>query len=272
MPSLIYSDIVEVKSIFEGGLILLPPVSLTDELCDYAKKIIQDAFECSIFEIKTDASTSLPEFIQRAKKCKSIFTNDVEIHRILKALILQRYKHYPKNELVFDVPRLRVVPNSKFLSAGISYNYKPHRDTWYGAGQDQINHWISLANVTENSSFYIAPTYFFNPIQNNSEIFDLDEWDTKYRPAAENSTVNEERPHPIPLAVLSEEERYNIVIPRGHEIVFSGHHLHGSAANTTTSVRFSIDYRVCLLSQKFILPKNIDSRASGNYKKFMLAV
>jgi hypothetical protein len=272
MPSLIYSDSVEIKSIFEGGLILLPPISLTEELCGYATKIIQDVFECHIAEIKTDDTTSLTEFIQKAKKCKSTFTNDVEVHRILKALILRRYQHYPQKELVFDVPRLRIVPNSNFLSAGISYNYKPHRDTWYGAGQDQINHWISLANVTEQSSFYIAPSYFFNPIENNSEIFDLDEWDSKYRPAAENNTVTENRPHPIPLTALSVDERYNIVIPSGSEIVFSGHHLHGSAANTTASVRFSIDYRVCLLSAKYKLPNNIDSRATGNYKKFMLPV
>jgi hypothetical protein len=171
---------------------------------------------------------------------------DKQTIKLLKALILERYKLHENDSLLFDVPRLRIVPNSSFLSSGISYNYKPHRDTWYGAGQDQINHWMTLANATENSTFYIAPCYFSREINNNSEIFDLDEWDSKHRPRAESNVTTEERPHPIPLTDLDMIDRYNIVIPRGSEVVFSGQHLHGSAQNTRSLVRFSNDYRVCL--------------------------
>ena len=35
-------------------------------------------------------------------------------------------------DYLFDVPRMRVVPNYDYLHAGVSYAYKPHRDTWYG--------------------------------------------------------------------------------------------------------------------------------------------
>lgn len=119
---------------------------------------------------------------------------------------------------------------------------------------------------------YIAPTYFTRPIENNSETFDLDEWDSKYRPLAEQNTSTEVRPHPIPLAELPNEDRYSIVMPRGSEIVSSGHHLHGSGPNTTLKVRFSIDYRVCPETPAYSPPENLDNRASGDYRKYMFAV
>jgi hypothetical protein len=272
MPSIIQADSVIMPNIYQGSLLFLPPSHLSQELCNFAENMIEEVFESKISEIKTDGSTNIQSFIGKAKKCKSTFTNDNQTIKLLKALILDRYKLYENENLIFDVPRLRIVPNSSFLSSGISYNYKPHRDTWYGAGQDQINHWMTLANATENSTFYIAPSYFGREINNNSEIFDLDEWDLKYRKLAESNILTEDRPHPVPLADLNMSDRYNIVIPRGSEVVFSGQHLHGSGQNTNSLVRFSIDYRVCLKETKHLLPLNVDCRAVGDYKKYMLSV
>ena len=222
--------------------------------------------------INTPKVSNLQTFINKAKKCKSTFTNDPKTQKLLQALILKRYKDYSRADLIYDVPRMRIIPNSEFLSAGISYNYLPHRDTWYGAGQDQINHWMALANVTEDATFYVSPSYFSQPFANNSEIFDLDRWDEKYRPLAEANTKIEERPHPVPLGSLKEDDRCRIIIPPGYEFVFSGQHLHGSGKNITDHVRFSIDYRVCVNTQSCPVPLNVDNRATGNYKKYMLPV
>ena len=272
MPSIVQADSVVIPNIYQGSLFFLPPSSQRQELCDFARSIVEEIFESAIGEIKTDESTDIQSFIAKAKKSKSTFTNDDQTHRLLKAIILDSYKLYENENVIYDVPRLRIIPNSRFLSSGISYNYKPHRDTWYGAGQDQINHWMALANVTENSTFYIAPYYFSREIQNSSETFDLDEWDSKWRPIAESNVSAEERPHPAPLTDLNIIDRYNIVIPRGAEVVFSGHHLHGSAQNTNSLVRFSIDYRVCLEKSRHKLPPNIDNRATGDYKKYMFPI
>lgn len=269
MPNFTLLKKINLSEIYQGGLLFLDRSHLSEELCVHATNIVQEVFQTPINEVKTDESTSVKLFIDKAKKIKNIFTNDDKTKKLLKNLILERYEN---NNLLYDVPRIRIVPNSKFLSAGISYNYKPHRDTWYGGGQDQINHWMALSGVTENSTFYIAPTYFNREINNNSEIFDLDEWDSKYRSLAETNVNVETRPHPIPLVDLDERDRFNIVIPRGAEVVFSGHHLHGSAENKNTIVRFSIDYRVCELNTNHSLPTNVDSRATGNYKNYMFPV
>ncbi len=272
MPSIIQADSVNVPSIYQGSLLFLPASILSLELCKFAETIIEEIFELKINQITTDESTDINSFINKAKICKNTFTNHEKTQKLLKNLILERYKIYKNDGMLFDVPRLRVVPNSSFLSTGISYNYKPHRDTWYGAGQDQINHWVTVENATENSTFYIAPYYFNREINNNSEIFDLDEWDSKYRKLAELNITNEERPHPIPLEEINMMDKINIVIPRGSEVVFSGQHLHGSAPNINSLVRFSIDYRVCLEKTKHSLPKNLDNRSTGDYKKYMFPI
>ena len=272
MPNLLINNEVDLPVIFNGGLILLQPLESVYELNAHATNIVENCFEQNIFDITTNEFTNLSEFVDKAKACKSTFSNDSKTHTLLRQLILERYKKYSKESLLFDVPRLRIVPNSLFLSSGISYNYKPHRDTWYGGDEDQVNHWMNLANASADATFYISPNYFFRSVSNNSEIFDLDEWVSKYRPLAEKSVQTEARPHPIPLEEISENDQYKIVMPPGFEVVFSGHHLHGSAPNTTKSVRFSIDYRVCVKTQEYSLPKNIDNRATGVYKNSMLKV
>ncbi len=269
MPSIIQTDSVDVSAVYHGSLLFLPQSNLSRDLCDFATKVVEEVFGLRIGEIGTDESTDVHTFIAKAKKCKNTFTSGKQTKKLLAALISERYNLYKNENLLFDVPRLRIVPKSSFLSSGISYNYKPHRDTWYGGGEDQINHWMSLANVTENSTFYIAPSFFSRKIDNNSETFDLDEWYSKYSLNAEFSVEREERPHPVPLVDVSMDDVNKIVIPPGSEIVFSGHHLHGSSQSTNSLVRFSIDYRVYFEKSMHQVPKNIDSRASGDYKKYL---
>lgn len=270
MPSVIFSENVDVEQIYKGSLFFASASDSSRKLCTFAQSIVEDVFGSRINEISTDLLTDVNSFVSKATKCKSTFTNDKSAHNLLKYLILDRYKLTNNDRLLFDVPRLRVVPNSDFLSTGISYNYKPHRDTWYGGGQDQINHWMSLANVSENSTFYIAPFFFSRIVSNNSDIFDLDVWNSKWRKEAASNVSVENRPHPIPLEELDMQDRFNVVLPSGAEVIFSGQHLHGSALNTTQLVRFSIDYRVCINQSKYVPPLNVDSRASGDYKKYML--
>jgi len=271
LSSLTHLDHVEIESIYEGDLCIMPACQISEDLCDYAESVVTDIFESPLDQIETDAKADTSDFITKATKCKSTFTNSDKTQQLMKALIAERYKLYPKHQFLYDVPRLRIVPNSNFLSSGISYNYKPHRDTWYGASQDQLNHWMAVSNVTKQSTFYLAPSYFKKPIENNSEIFDLDEWDSKHRKLASKNVGSEERPHPVPLVELAPEDKHGVVIPKGSEIVFSGVHLHGSQTNTTSKVRFSIDYRIAPDTQSFKLPKNVDCRATGDYKKYMLS-
>jgi len=262
-------NFVAPQAIFNGEITTLSQVQETLDLLDYVNQLVKENFGCDISEVKLDSVGQVPEFVKRASATKTAFTDGASTRPLIKKLITARYSPELLPGMLIDPPRLRIIPNSQILNSGISYNYKTHRDTWYGGVQEQINHWMAVANVTANSTMYIAPKYYDTIVDNNSEIFDLDTWDQKYRKQAVNNIKNEARPHPGALIVLPEEEKLPVVLPNGGEIAFSGHHLHGSATNTTSLVRFSLDYRVVLAVGDWQYPNNIDNRATGDLRNYM---
>ena len=269
--ALVYRDesAICLDGIFNGDMEVHAAIQESEKLSEYAEEIIYSEFE-GPSKLSDNSEKALLEFIEKAENVKKKFTNSPVSKMILEELVLRRYGHLELKELRYDVPRLRIVPNSSLLNSGVSYNYRPHRDTWYGAEQGHINHWISVSNVTGASTFYIAPSYFGKVINNNSEIFDLDAWQNDYRAVAVKSVRREERPHPIPLEDIPDNLKCAIVIPRGYEICFAAQHLHGSLPNSTGEVRLSIDYRVCSPDLLSIAPTNIDNRSTGDYLKYMI--
>lgn len=260
---------VSLSSIYRGDLLLFDSESSTQSLRDWCLNCFQESFGAS-FDITLPVELRKDEFISKATQAKKIFTNDATTKRLLEELVFVRYNKYSDCRLFYDVPRVRIIPNSSYLSSGISYNYKPHRDTWYGGSQRQVNHWISVHNVTKDSTFFIAPSYFGARLENTSDTFDLDKWDQVYRPLTSSNSSKEDRPHPLPVSEIKNSEKIGMVLQEGKEICFSGHHLHGSLENTTPKLRISIDYRVEVFSEDHKPPQNIDSKATGNYLKYMI--
>lgn len=263
------NGLVDTDAIFKGALFFFNSTPASLSLTKHALEYVAQAFPDGC-RLESDSDAELADFIRKAQTAKSGFTNCDETKRILEELIRFRYAGAKEIDIFYDVPRLRIVPTSSLLSSGISYNYLPHRDTWYGGGQEQVNHWISVDNVTKDSTFYISPSHFSREVANNSEIFNLDVWDSTYRKDATQSMRKEERPHPIPLEEIPDSSRMAVVMPQGHEICFSGQHLHGSLPNTTKNVRLSIDFRVSIPALIPTAPQNIDSRAKGDYQKYMI--
>jgi len=263
---------VAPQAIFDGAIQTLPLTQASLDLLDYVNQIVKQNFGCDISEVRLDTSEQVPNFVRCASATKTAFTDGASTRPLLKKLIQARYSPELLAGMLVDPPRLRIIPNSAILNSGISYNYRTHRDTWYGGVQQQINHWMAVANVTANSTMYMAPAYYNLPVDNNSEIFDLDTWDQKYRKQAVNNVKVEARPHPGAVITLADAEREPVVLANGNEIAFSGHHLHGSATNTTDLVRFSLDYRVVLAVGDWQYPKNIDNRATGDLRNYMYSL
>jgi hypothetical protein len=275
MPTPLSLQEFSSTDIFQGALCIAPPSTNTLNLIDYAADIVAEVFDCALDSIVVaDDAESLGKYVNLAKCVKSKFTNSGTTKEILESLILEKYSCFRDVEggIFYDVPRLRIIPPSRIISSGISYNYRPHRDTWYGSCQEQINHWISVANVSSESTFFIAPSFFRKSIQNSSETFDLDRWAEKYRPAATLDIKTETRPHPMPIEAIEETEFLLLNLPVGWEVAFSTQHLHGSYPNTTLKTRISIDYRVVIPSLAELAPENIDSKATGDYYKDMLKI
>ncbi len=260
---------IEIGSIYNGDLVILEEETASDNLRRFCLDCFKENFGLA-FDLSAPLDISKDDFIANATRMKKHFTNHDTTKQLLEDLIFLRYSLYRDFDLYYDVPRVRLIPNSGFISTGISYNYRPHRDTWYGASQGQINHWIAVENVTKDSTFFIAPSFFKETIPNSSQIFDLDVWDRHHRPAASSNTSVEERPHPLPEIEIPESRKYAIAIGKGQEICFSGHHLHGSLPNFTPKLRISIDFRVEVVSSAYMPPKNIDNLSTGCYRKYMI--
>jgi len=271
MKTFSLSETVDVQDILNGSISYLTSCIESEHLLNHAKQIVENNFGKNIGDI-SHKDYQLKDFVEFSTKSKTAFTDGEETQDLMKQLILSRYTDELYPYAIYDKPRIRIIPNSNYLSSGISYNYKPHRDTWYGGTPEQVNHWMPLSNVTRNSTFYLAPDFFNAKLKNNSEVFDLDTWDHKFRKQASSNVKQEDRPHPVPSEEVTENNRYFIVIPIGTEVVFSGHHLHGSGINTTDRVRFSIDYRVVIQKPGYTYPENIDNKATGDLKNYMLKV
>ena len=256
---------ISLPEIYRGDILFLTTLTENIELADYALSIFQRKFKFDPIENPLPKNLSKRKFVENAEGVKKEFTNSDFSHQLVRKIIERRYSDYLESKIFFDRPRVRIIPNSKYISSGVSYNYKPHRDTWYGAVQSQVNHWMPVCNVSALSALFLFPSYFSKPVKNHSYRFDLAEWDKVHRPAAAKNIRGENRPHPDPVDILDEHSRLKVVPVPGSDIAFSGQHLHGSAPNSSDFIRVSIDFRVVVNHHEHQPPSNIDSQATGDY-------
>ena len=85
----------------------MPACQISEDLYNYAESIVTDIFESPIDQIETDDAADRSDFINKATKYKSTFTNADKTQQLMKSLIAERYKLYPDHQFLYDVPRLR---------------------------------------------------------------------------------------------------------------------------------------------------------------------
>jgi len=250
------------KRLYDGSIIVLSSTPSTIALCEYARKIIQNTFNCDDPQ-KAQFNMKVEDFVSITGPLKSKFTNDYHT-KVLVKNILNEFG-YDLNKTYFDVPRLRIATHGGYLSSGIGYAYKPHRDTWYSASHSQINWWMSIYQLEPDQSLVFYPTFWNRPVKNSSAEFDYDEWCKFGRKQAMSQIKADTRKHPLPLQELDEKDEIRIVSTAAQPILFSADHLHASSYNNSGLTRFSIDFRTVhhedLISKRG--SQNIDSSAKG---------
>ena len=164
----------------------------------------------------------------------------------------------------FDVPRLRSAYPSHFLRSGIAYAFHPHRDTWYSAPMCQLNWWIPIYPLDPDNAMAFYPRYFSEPVENNSEIYNYYEWNTKNRATAAQHVKSDTREQPKPQQEL-DRVTVRLLPPPAGCIVFSGAQLHETVENTTGVARYSIDFRTVHCDDVVARrgAPNVDSRCTG---------
>ena len=192
------------ESIYGGDFHLITghPASLA--IVEFARELIADAFgdldpQRAQFEIDREA------FIERVSPLKSRFVNDDRTKELTRDLVIAM--GCDPEDTYFDLPRLRVIPSEGFLTTGVSYNYKAHRDSWYAHPTALVNYWVPVFDATGDNVMSMYVGYFDKPVKNGSSGFDYDTWVAESRFAASEQVGKEERPHPLPPGADRRHER-----------------------------------------------------------------
>jgi hypothetical protein len=248
--------------LFSGEYLVNSATPATLALAAHAQNMIRDGFAGLDPESAQDGM-EVSAFIERVAPLKSAFTN----HQRTKELIRDVLVEYgcDLTRTYFDVPRMRVVPHSGYLSAGVSYAYKAHRDTWYSSPHAQVNYWMPIFSVTPQRAMSMFPEYWDTPVENSSGDFDYDEWCRVGRQQAVSQTTVDTRKHPLPLAPVETRSDTRISGMPGDMFMFSAAHLHSTAPNTSGKTRFSMDFRTVNLDdiERGNAAHNVDCRATG---------
>ncbi len=256
-----FSDLDRRQAIYGGDILFYSPLDSSIALCDLAWEMIVDAFspiqpESAQFEMPVE------KFVEIISKLKPAFTHHPEAKKHLRALI-EEIGADP-NETYFDVPKLRIVSSDGYLTAGMGYAYKSHRDTWYACPESQINWWTPIRPITERCGLAFYPAEFDREVPNNSQDFDAYQWNADGRKNAGKYINSDPRPHPRFQGESLEAPKILVGAPASL-IAFSAQHLHGTVPNDSGKTRFSIDFRTVnkqdILDHKGV--KLTDNRSTG---------
>jgi len=250
------------QRIFDGNIFLTSPVPSVATLCGYARSMIEDVFSESDPR-KAQNNLAVEQFVTTIGPLKSKFTNDLHTKELVRNILSEF--GCDLDNTYFDVPRLRIATHSGYLTAGVGYAYRPHRDIWYSSPTCQVNWWIPVYRLTAEQALVFYPSYWACPVQNSSREFDYDDWCRIGRQQAASQIKVDTRKHPLAHDEISPNSELRLVCDAASTICFSSAQLHGTAANTSGLTRFSLDFRTIglddLLSGRGA--PNLDSAATG---------
>ncbi|QKV17931.1 hypothetical protein [Oricola thermophila] len=249
------------SKLYDGDIVILSPTPGSKALIELAREMLEEAFKphdpryvdqhMTAEEVAAILAVLKPKFIHHPE-CKKLIPQIMEEHDV------------DVDKLYFDVPRLRSAYPEGFLSSGIAYAFHPHRDTWYSAPNCQLNWWMPVYPIQAENSMGFYPRYFDEPVENNSEIYNYYEWNTKNRASAAKYVKKDTREQPKPQQDL-DPTTVRFLPPPGGIILFSGAQLHETVPNLTGVARYSIDFRTVHLddASRHRGAPNVDARCTG---------
>lgn len=250
----------EIKDkIYNGKILYMSQIKDSYALKDFILSILEKKLKSK--NIQEFEKTISPEkFHKKISKIKEELSSNNEIKKLVTKL-LENFFFESKTTYVDDL-RLRCVTSYLHTIEKAKPAFAIHRDTWYANPETQINYWIPLFPVTEKNTFSFYPKYFSKPIQNNSSLFDIEEWNSLggFQASPEKEKI---RIFPEANNVLPINGELKISMQAGELLLFSASHLHATRPNQTDLTRFSIDFRTIDTTDIYGAP-NLDNRSRGS--------
>jgi hypothetical protein len=240
----------------------LPPSPTVAALAEFAWELICEAFG-PVDPAVAHRDLPVDEYVKVLGPLKTGFTHHPRSKELLRAMLVEL--GCDPSTTYFDVPKLRVVTPAAYLSAGLGYNYQPHRDTWYSAPMSQVNWWAPIRNVSAERCMAFHPDYWQVAAENSSETFDPYEWNKSGRRNASTFITSDPRPHPHLIGDRGPGAEVRLVGRVGSILAFSAAQLHATVPNLTDLTRFSFDVRtvnIADLADRAGAPR-VDERSTG---------
>lgn len=267
MPSVYFdylnlTDEARRRRIFEGNLFLTSPRPRMAALCGFAQSMIEEAFSQPDPQ-DAQSNFAVEDYVKILGPLKSTFTNHLRTKELLRDVLLEF--GCDLDGTYFDVPRLRIVTHGGYLTAGLGYAYKPHRDIWYASPTCQVNWWIPVYPLEPEQALAFFPHYWNRPLRNSSSEFDYEEWCQVGRQQAASQIKVDTRKHPLAQEEIPSDTELRLVCDAAATICFSSAYLHATAPNTSGKTRFSLDFRTVHIDdvRSGAGAHNIDTAATG---------
>lgn len=203
------------------------------------------------------------EFFNQIYLARNTIKNDPEIN-IFAGKFLQECG-FPARETYIDAVRLRAAtPGFHLLEKTKSVSFI-HRDGWYANPQGQINIWVPVFDVEDNRTFGIYAEYITKPIENNSRLFDYEDWLIHGGFQSLDKNAERGKIFPSPKKDPDIQTAFKVTAKANEAIFFAGNHLHGTLPNTSDVTRYTLEIRMITseILQNNLGMVNLDNRSSG---------
>jgi hypothetical protein len=228
------------ERLYAGDVFALPQTAESLAFGAHTWQMICEAFAPIDPSLAQDV-LPVEEFVARVAPLKTLFTHSPESKRLLRELL--RAAGCNLATTYFDLPKLRIVTHSDYLTAGVGYAYSPHRDVWYSAPPAQVNWWMPIRDITPECALTFHLEYWDRPIPNSSGGFNPYVWNSVGRAEAAKHVKTDTRNHPRVTEEVAPLTDLRVVGTANSMLAFSAAHLHSTVPNTSGRTRFSVDFR-----------------------------
>lgn len=254
-----HDDRTRCENLYRGSIYLYSPTESGKALCEFAAEFCEQKF--GHHPPTAQYHLNVEEYNEILKTLKPEFIHHPESKRLIRNLLLE--VGCDRDNTYFDVPRIRTACAGDYLSSGMAYAFKPHRDTWYSPPMCQLNWWLPVFPIVHENGMEFYFEYFSQPVPNTSYEFNYQDWNQVGRKQAHAQGKVDNRVQSEALEPIDTRQGVRFVCEPGGMIVFSAAHLHGTVPNSSDETRISIDFRTVNRLDLDGGAMNIDSESTG---------
>lgn len=250
------------ERLYSGQIYVFSPTESGKAICHLARAMCEKAF-APYFPPEAQHHIPVERYVEILKDLKPSFIHHPACKKLIPALLDELGCNL--EQTYFDVPRLRTATAEDYLSSGLAYAFKPHRDTWYSTPMSQLNWWLPVYPITSDNAMAFHSEYWENPVHNSSCLFNYQDWNQNGRKAAANQIGKDTRVQSEALEPMRLDPQLRLITEPGGVILFSAAQMHSTVPNTSGMTRFSIDFRTVDASDtaRSHGAPNVDSESTG---------